>query len=298
LRRLPPLNPLKAFEAAGRHLSLSAAAAELHVTPAAVSRQVKLLENTTGVILFERHHRAVKLTPMGKRYLKDITPAFDLIDKATAGLRVKRPREMLNIQAYTTMALRWLIPRLPSFRKLYPGLDVQITASLKPVSFDIESIDAAVKVGTGDWPELKATRLLGVRLTPVCAPALLERLGGGSFEEALRRGVLLHSLARKKDWAFWLEAAGYREIDGSQGMRFESSSMAYQAAIEGIGFAMAQTDFVETDIAQGRLVAPCNVVAQTDEAYYFVVPAAGTEERKVRLFREWLSATCAQSEMH
>jgi LysR family glycine cleavage system transcriptional activator len=205
---------------------------------------------------------------------------------------------MLNIQAYPTMALRWLIPRLPSFRKLYPGLDVQITASLKPVSFDIESIDAAVKVGTGDWPELKATRLRGVRLTPVCAPALLERLGGGSFEEALRRGVLLHSLARKKDWAFWLEAAGYREIDGSQGMRFESSSMAYQAAIEGIGFAMAQTDFVETDIAQGRLVAPCNVVAQTDEAYYFVVPAAGTEERKVRLFREWLSATCAQSEMH
>lgn len=290
IRRLPPLNPLKAFEAAARHMSLSAAATELHVTPAAVSRQVKLLEEICGVPLFERHHRAVRLTEAGQRYHQDIAPAFDAISQATIRLKARRSRGMLSIQSYTTVALRWLIPRLPAFRESHPEIEVNISASIKRVSFETDPIAGAIQVGSGQWRGLNVTRLFNVRLVPVCSPALRDSMRDAISPDNLSRTVLLHSLARKNDWGMWLEAAGSNGVDGMQGMRFENSSMAYQAAIEGIGVAIAQFDFVQEDIASGRLVMPFDFIAELDEAYYFVAPRVAVEDPNVALFRNWLKS--------
>src|SRR5690606_33630468 len=156
--RLPPLGPMRAFEAAGRLGSIRRAADELHVTPAAVSRQVKALEDYLGVKLFSRGHRAITLTPVGKRYLAEISAHLAAIPQATAKRIASRRRKVLNILAYTTFARRWLIPRLSSFHASHPEVEVRLTTSLDWVDFDREDVDAAIRLGSGTWPGVHADR--------------------------------------------------------------------------------------------------------------------------------------------
>lgn len=290
--RLPPLNALRAFEAAARHLSITLAAEELHVTPGAVSRQIKLLEETLGLQLLHRGHRQITLTRPGAEYHRAVTKTIDALREATR--RIKRrataQRKQLRVRAYTTFAMRWLIPRLSAFHAAHPDVEVLLTASLEDVNFQREDLDAAIRLGAGRWPGVTAHRLVDNILSPVCTPAL--RNGPVKLRKPadLKHFTLLHSIARPDDWAHWLEAAGVAgEVDAASGMTYQSSSMAYIAALENQGLVMAQMFLVQDDLKTGKLVLPFKkTVDMGDYTYYLIQPAGRAESAPMQQFRGWL----------
>lgn len=287
--KLPPLNQIKDFEAAGRLLSIQDAADELCVTPAAISRQVKALETYLGVQLFVRDHRAVRLTVEGERYLAGITEGLNQIRKATLNLTKGAARRTLKIRAYTTFSMKWLIPRLSGFHALHPDIDVRLTTSLEAVDFSREDIDAAVRLGLDGCQGLVADRLIQNELVPVCSPEFLRMNPTLADPRQLGQATLLHSLARPDDWSKWLRAAGLRQLDGYRGQKYESSVMIYQAAIEGHGIAIAQRVLVTDDLTSGRLVMPYQfVLDEGDFTYYLVYPKAPSYRPEFEIFRDWL----------
>jgi LysR family glycine cleavage system transcriptional activator len=290
--RLPPLNAVRAFEAAARHLSITLAAEELHVTPGAVSRQIKALEDALGVPLFTRGHRQVSLTRQGQDYYRAVTRAIEVLREATRKLQRRRQRKQLKIRAYTTFAMRWLIPRLSGFHAAHPDIEVLLKASLDPVDFRKEDIDGAIRLGDGHWSGSHTYRLVDNVLVPVASPALLKAGPRLKRPADLAQHTLLHSIARPDDWARWLEAAGVGEhIDARAGMTYESSAMSYAAAVEGQGVAIAQRFLVEKDLQEGRLVMPLKqVVDMGDYTYYLLTPAHREETADMKTFRVWLLA--------
>jgi LysR family glycine cleavage system transcriptional activator len=290
---LPPLNPLKAFEAAGRHLSVSKAAEELFVTPAAISRQVRGLEEFLGVQLFTRGAGGLQLTAHGARYLSELTPLFTALREATnVAMGGAHRRLVLKIRSPATFAVRWLIPRLASFHREHPDIDVQLSTSPAPLDFAREDIDAGVELGNGEWPGAKTQRLIANILVPVMAPRPGERLPKRPAD--LSKETLLHSMARLDDWHLWLRAAGQARINAYRGMKYETSLLAYQAAIEGHGVAIAQRALVERELAAGVLVAPLDFgLDRADYTYYFAWPAKRRESRALQSFTQWLAAVVA-----
>jgi LysR family glycine cleavage system transcriptional activator len=293
--RLPPLNAVRAFEAAARHCSVTEAANELHVTPGAVSRQVHALEEFLGVALFERGHRQIKLTRRGDEYYRTIAKLLELLHDATRRIKKGAQRKQLRIRAYTTFAIRWLIPRLSSFHAAHPRIEVLLTASLQPVDFARDDLDGAIRLGPGDWPGVNAYRLAPNILAPVCSPALLR--SGTSLKRPadLAHHTLLHSIARPDDWDHWLKAVGAgRDVDSHAGLTYESSAMAYQAAIAGQGVAISQLFVVEEDLNAKRLVTPFRnkTLDMGAFTYYLVTPAARRESAPMTQFREWLIEQC------
>jgi LysR family glycine cleavage system transcriptional activator len=293
--RLPPLNALRAFEAAARRLSITLAAEDLHVTPGAVSRQIKGLEQTLGFELFTRGHREISLTRQGSDYHRAITRAFDLLREATREATRKatrgRKRQQLKIRAYTTFAMRWLIPRLSGFQAAHPDIEVLLKASLQPVDFRKEDLDGAVRLGDGQWPGAQCTRLVSNVLAPVASPALLKSGHRLKKPADLARHTLLHSIARPDDWRHWLDAAGIsdQQVDPAAGMTYESSAMAYAAAIEGQGLAIAQLFLVAKDLEEGRLVMPFKkTVDMGDFTYYLLTPSHREESASMKIFRLWM----------
>jgi len=287
MQNLPPLNALRAFEAAARRLSITAAAEELHVTPGAVSRQIRGLEETLGRQLFIRGHRQISLTAAGAEYFKAVAKAVMDLREATARLTVGDGRQKLKVRAYTTFAMRWLIPRLSGFHAANVGVEVLLTASLDPVDFDQEDIDAAIRLGPGTWPNVTAYRLVPNVLVPVCSPGLAKKVRKPAD---LAGQVLLHSIARPDDWGIWLrQGAGVKAVDPRSGMTYQSSAMAYAAALEGQGFAIAQQFLVEDDLASGKLVAPFRQrVDMGDFTYYLLTPKSRKESKSMAIFRKWL----------
>jgi LysR family glycine cleavage system transcriptional activator len=282
---------MRAFEAAGRLSSIRRAAAELHVTPAAISRQVKVLEAYLGIQLFSRGNRAVTLTPAGQQYLSEISTHVAAIRRVTGKLIEARGRRVLHIRAYTTFAMRWLIPRLSSFHSSHPEVEVSLTTSLDWVDFDREHVDAAIRLGTGDWAGVQADRLVANELVPVCSPALVASAAMPLKPDYLRQQILLHSLARPDDWANWLQAAKVIDLDCYSGLKYESSVLAYQAAIEGHGFAIAQRVLVDSDLQSGRLAAPFDLTLDMGRnTYYLVFPTSRQPSPELALFRRWLSS--------
>jgi LysR family glycine cleavage system transcriptional activator len=288
--RLPPLNALRAFEAAARHMSITLAADELHVTAGAVSRQIKSLEDVLGLQLFKRGHREISLTRQGGDYYRAVTRSLDALREATRRLTRSRQRKQLKIRAYTTFAMRWLIPRLSGFHAAHPDIEVLLKASLEPVDFRKEDIDGAIRLGDGNWPGSNTYRLVDNILTPVASPALLKSGPKLKKPADLARHTLLHSIARPDDWATWLEAAGVRtQIDAHAGMTYESSAMAYAAAIEGQGVAIAQRFLVAQDLQDGSLVQPFRkTVDMGDFTYYLLTPRHREESYHMKTFRLWL----------
>ena len=286
---LPPLNAVRAFEVAGRRLSITLAAQELYVTPGAVSRQIRALEDDLGVQLLVRGHRQVTLTQAGEDYHRVVTKVMDMLSEATAQVSGRQKRTRLKVRAYTTFALRWLIPRLSSFHAANAEVEVLLTASLDPVDFRKDDIDGAIRIGDARWPAARAFRLMPNVLVPVCSPAVAEQVREPAD---LRSQVLLHSIARADDWSYWLASAGVDDrVDARSGMTYESSAMAYTAAIEGQGFAIAQRFLVESELAKGTLVQPFSqVVDMGDFTYYLVTPAGRRESVSMKTFREWLLA--------
>ena len=288
--RLPPLNAIRAFEAAARHLSITAAANELNVTPGAVSRQIRQLEESLGVQLFVRGHRQVTLTRQGSDYFRAAEKAIATIRDATLRLTKRRQRKQLKIRAYTTFAMRWLIPRLSSFHAAHRDIEVLLTASLDEVDFRKEDLDAAIRLGDGQWAGARSLRLVPNVLAPVASPSLLKAGPRLRKPADLRGHTLLHSVARPDDWARWLEAAGAaREVDARAGMSYQSSAMAYAAAAEGQGVAIAQLFLVEDDLREGRLVMPFKrTLDMGDYTYYLLTPSHTAESQPMATFRTWL----------
>lgn len=288
MERLPPLNPLRAFEAAGRLRSIRKAAEELSVTPGAVSRQVQSLESWLGTPLFRREPREIVLTPEGERYLAAIAAHFDGIREATQKLTGQKNVEILRVRAYTTFAVKWLIPRLSSFHAENKDTEVRLTTSVEAVDFERENVDGAIRLGDGNWPGLEVDRLIANELVPLCSPALrrqarLKKVGD------LAGQTLLHTLVRLDDWRYWLNAVGAEDIDPYAGPKYASSTLAYQAALEGQGIMMAQKALFAEDLRARRLVQPFGpVLDRGDFTYYFIYPRNRLRNPAFRRFRTWL----------
>jgi LysR family glycine cleavage system transcriptional activator len=287
---IPPLNALRAFEAAARNGSLTRAAHELSVTQGAVSRHVVQLEQWLGATLFVRTRRGTALTPEGEAYYRGIHPAFEQIIESTRALMRRPALNTLRLKLPPTFAIRWLVPKLARFHALNRHIDVQITTSHQRVDFESEDVDVAIHSGPAPPVGLYARRIFGEVLLPVCSPGLFQRYPRPLVPADLAQHVLLCSLHRPNDWPDWLKAARVPHIDGNGGLKFENSALAYQAAIDELGIVMAQYAFVADDLRSGRLVAPLTLRAETRQSYFLLYPEHRKGSPKIQSFENWLAS--------
>ncbi len=291
--RLPSLNGLRAFEAAARHLSFTAAASELNVTQTAISHQIRRLEAELGIRLFVRQNRSLTLTPEAREYLPGIRAAFNDLRLATDRLLRKDGDRVLTVSTLASFAAKWLLPRLSSFQQANPEIDVRITSSTSLVDFRRDDVDAAIRYGRGHWVGLRADWLTADELFPVCSTALLKGDKPLQCPKDLAHHTLLHtSGGYDDDWRLWLTAAGQpSDISKQRGLSFDLILMTVQAAIDGLGVALGRTTYVEDDIAKGRLVVPFKMALPADAGFYLVSPQARAESPKLSAFRQWLLAS-------
>jgi LysR family glycine cleavage system transcriptional activator len=300
-RRLPPLNALRAFEAAARHLSVSKAAEELHVTPAAISHQVKGLEEWLGVQLFRRLNRQILLTDAGQTCLKGLREGFDRLADTVAKVQVGTSGGPLTVTVAPSFASKWLVPRLDRFRRQHPDIDLRIDASTGLADFARDGIDIAIRFGPGRYPGLRVDRLLTEEMSPVCSPALLRGAHPLRQPADLRHHSLLHielpiSGDVQPTWEMWLLAAGVRDVDWTRGPRFTNSSMAIETAVAGEGVVLGSNVLVADDLAAGRLVKPFAVNLPVDFAYFVVSPEPTADRPKIAAFRAWVIEEAARHE--
>jgi len=297
-RRLPPLNALRAFEAAARNLSFTRAAQEMNVTQAAISHQIKGLEDHLGLPLFRRLNRALMLTEEGQTLFPAVRDAFDGLAEATARLHARESGGTLTVSTLPSFAVKWLVPRMSHFQDRHPGIDLRISAKEYLVDFTRDGIDVAIRFGRGTWPGVRAEWLADEALTPVCSPGLLPDL---RRPEDLTQATLLHEdmlpLGTFPTWDTWLEAAGVEGVDASRGPRFSHTHLMLQAAMDGRGVALGQMVFVADDLASGRLVAPFSFLLPSGFSYYVVCAPAAADRPKIRAFREWAMAEMAASRL-
>jgi LysR family transcriptional regulator, glycine cleavage system transcriptional activator len=292
MRRLPPLAAVRVFEAAARHPSFTAAAAELGMTQAAVSYQIRVLEERVGTPLFRRERRRVLLTDAGRRAAGELTRAFDTIDAAFAALRAE-DEAVLTLTATNTFASTWLAWRIGGFQVAHPGLAVRLQTGDALVDFASTEVDAGLRSGTGDWPGLACDRLMAIDYTPMCSPGFLAAHG-----PALAPADLLRLPRLTPDdlwWRHWLAEAGVGAPppDG-RGIRLDSQAHEGHAAMAGQGVAMLTPALWRNDVAEGRLVRPFAQVSSLGDAYWFVCPEHRRQVPKIRRFREWLLAEVAR----
>ncbi len=291
-RRLPPLNALRAFEAAARHLSFTRAAEELHVTQAAVSHQVKVLEEDLGVPLFRRMTRKLALTEEGRALMRVAGEAFDALAEAAEALRADRGGRVLSLSLTPTFGVRWLAQRLGRFWAAHPEIDLRLHHSIQLVDFARDEVDAAVRWGSGHWPGLAAIYLMRAGLVPVCGPELCKGPVPLNTPGDLRHHTLLHA-RDYVEWTQWLTLAGAAEVDPRRGPMIDDPSVLHRAAIDGQGVALASETMVRADLEAGRLVKPFDVDLDRANAYYLVAPPRAFERPKIRAFRDFLLAEIA-----
>jgi LysR family glycine cleavage system transcriptional activator len=286
--RLPPLNALRTFEAAARHLSFTTAAAELFVTQAAVSHQIKALEEHLGMPLFRRLNRRLILTDQGQLLLPSVRRAFDELIAGVDRVRETCCSGTLTISTTPSIAAKWLAGRLGRFQALYPEFEIRLMATPRLVDFVREGADCGIRYGFGDWPGLRTERLFGASLIPVCSPRLLEGPHPLRRPEDLRHHKLLHALDDMDDWRLWLRAAGVKDLDPQRGLKFDSVPLALQAAISGAGVAIGRGLMMAEDLAAGHLIEPFDLELPDACAYYFVAPETSADQPKIQAFRDWL----------
>jgi LysR family glycine cleavage system transcriptional activator len=299
-RRLPPLNAVRAFEAAARLGGFNAAGAELNVSANAVGRLVKILEESLGVPLFRRLPRGVVVTEAGGRYLAHVGTLLDQLAEATTDLQGVETSRVLTVSAAPSLASRWLISRLSRLTERHPELDVRIGVSVTLTDFAREEVDVAIRHGTGSYEGLHCDLLMPEDFWPVCSPALLVRAPPLRQPADLVHHALLHdmsdrSLPGQLDWARWLAANGITNVDAQRGLRFSFSHMTLQAAAAGQGVALASSALLADDLATGRLVKPFGDLAVRGPYGFFIVcPEATADREKVVMFRDWALAEAAQ----
>jgi LysR family glycine cleavage system transcriptional activator len=285
-RRLPPLNALKAFEAAARSESFTRAADELNVTQGAVSHQVKGLEDTLGLKLFHRERQRLILTESGRQYLAVVRYALDRIAVGTEQLLQRQSSGVLTVSTSPDFAAKWLINRLGRFAEKHPGIDLRVSASTQYVDFAREEVDVAIRHGDGNWPGLDIVRLYSERLFPVCSPKLAAGRNRITKPSDLLKFPLLR-LEDAKNWARLFEAAGIADPVGP-GPVLNRASMLIDAAIDGQGVALARTALAAWDLIHGRLIRPLAVSLRMANTYWIVCPKAASEVPKIAAFRAWV----------
>ena len=295
-----PLNALRAFEAAGRHLSFVKAADELHVTPGAVSHQIKGLEEFLSVPLFRRMPQRVLLTDAGQSFLTDLSECFARVDRAVERVSHSDARGALTVSVAPAFAAKWLAPRLENFGAANPDIDLRISASLAPVDFKQDSFDAAIRLGRGNYPDLVSVKLFDETVTPMCSPHLLEGDRQLRTPDDLSHHVLLHDDSLDFDvaaphWAEWLEAAGASEVDATRGPHFSHPDHSLQAAIEGGGVVLGWRFLATADLEAGRVIAPFDLELPLGLGFYLVYPEGYAERPKVAAFQQWLLTALGQT---
>jgi len=283
-RRIPPLNPLRTFEAAARFGTFAKAAEELHVTPAAVSRQVKLLENYFGVEFFDRNSSGVKLNSEAKSYAASLTRAFKQIEAATAEFRTNQTSSILTIRGYTTFFQKWLIPRLPEFYGRQPQIRVRlISGSMATETARIEA-DIFVRYGAPPWYGMTALPLFVDELVPFCSPRLAK---SAMTPSEIAKLQLLSLYARRMDWPDWFAAAGHR-ADKLRVQSFEDLSIVFEYVRQGLGVAVTQRAYLKDDLEQGQVVLLSDIVLRRRLGYYALIKDDSVSKQKVAVFLEWL----------
>lgn len=294
-RRLPPLNALKAFETAARHLSFTKAAEEMFVTQAAISHQIKALEDHLGLKLFMRKNRSLLLTEEGQSYFLDIKEIFLQLYDATEKLLARGAKGALTVSLPPSFAIQWLVPRLSLFSELNPDIDVRIRAVDSEEGSLTDDVDVAIYYGRGSWRNLHADKLHTEYLVPVCSPMLLGRSQPLNEPADLRHHTLLHD-GNREAWKAWFNSQQIKHVNVNQGPIFSHSAMVLQAAIHGQGVALAHNVLARPDIAAGRLIVPFNFVLQSKDAYYLVCRDNQIELGKIAAFRDWMIKLVAQEQ--
>ncbi len=286
-KRLPPLNALRVFDVAAHHLSFTKAADDLFVTQAAVSHQIKSLEDFLGIKLFRRRNRSLLLTEEGQSYYLDIKEIFTSINEATRKLQARSAKGTLTVSLPPSFAIQWLVPRLLSFNAVYPGIDVRIQAVDREEDKLADDVDVAIFYGRGNWGGLRTERLYAEFLLPVCAPSLLLGENGLKIPVDLAHHTLLHDTSRR-DWVAYTRQLGVPQINVQQGPIFSHSAMVVQAAVHGQGIALVNNVMAQSDIEAGRLVCPFNDVLVSKNAFYLVCHDSQAELGKIAAFRQWI----------
>ena len=299
-RRLPPLNALRAFEAAARHLNFSRAADELSVTPGAVSQQIQNLEDYVGASLFKRTPKGLLLTDAAQTALPALREAFDRLAEAASLLTAAVDGRRLTLTAAPSFAAKWLVPRLGRFETAHPQVDVWLSADLDLVDFNTGEVDVAIRYGAGRYPGLEVTRLMRETVIPVASPELLATTPLNTPAD-LAHHILLHDGSPDADescpdWSMWLAARGVRGVDGARGPRFNQSALVIEGAMNGRGVALAKQTLAQADLDAGRLVAPMRDPTQVDFAYFVVHPKAKGRLPQVKAFVSWITAEAAAHE--
>lgn len=301
--RLPPLNALRAFEAAARRLSFTRAADELDVTPGAISQQIRQLEDYAGTPLFRRTGRQVLLTDAGQATLPLVRDAFDRLAEAGRVMRAPARKGRVMVSAAPSFAAKWLAPRLDGFHRTHPEIEVWMSADMELTDFTTADADLAIRYGPGNYDGLKSEKLLPESVLPVCSPDFAARHGGITRPEDLAEAPLLHDESSENDpscpdWPSWLTARGVARDNAARGPRFNQSALVIEAAATGQGIALAKRAIAASDLASGRLVAPlADGSMDLDFAYFVVWPKGRHLSVEVRTFMKWVRAEAARDEI-
>lgn len=299
-RSLPPIRALRAFEAAARHLSFAQAAAELGVTPGAISHQIKTLEAWLDAPLFYRLTRSLRLTEAGEAALPLLTEGFDRLADGAAKMRSSTDENLLTISVSPGFGSLWLVPRLDRFRRQYPDIELRLDGTDRLVDVSRGEADVAIRYGPGGYDRVVSQRLFSMRATPVCSPDLI--MNG---PELLTPADLVHFSLLHVDWKeaegswrTWLLASGAKGVDPFKGPRFTKEEMAVRAALDGEGIALIGDQMAADHIASGRLVRPFSAEMSTPLvfAYYLLLPKDRQGVRKIASFRDWLLSEAEQVE--
>lgn len=292
-RRIYPLNALRVFEASARHLSFVKAAEELSVTPAAVSHQVKNLEEYLGLSLFRRKQKGLVLAESGQLLATELQDVFVRLDKAMERVLDDDSQGTLSLTVAPTFAVMWLIPRLHKFSTLYPEIDVRISTSLSLVDFQRDDVDAAIRLTSEKPVGLEMIKLCDETVTPMCSPHLVEGPDALKTPEDLCKHILLHNHSMDYDptaptWRTWLDAAGMNDIDDTRGMHFSLPDHGLQASMDGEGIVLGWRFLSRKHVSAGRVVEPFDLALPLGPSFYLAYPEAHARRPNITIFREWL----------
>ena len=294
-RKSVPLNPLRAFAIASRHATFTSAALEMGVTQVAISRQIAILENYLDANLFERRSQSVKLTALGRALGQQIAPLFEQIESATLDVLSSEREQIVSLRAYPTFAYHWLMPKLGAFKQLYPNFDIRLDTTVAPLDFRGTHLDIAIQLGNGDWRDSRSRELFPEEVDAVCSPEYAEKFDYFRDVSDIRHAELLHARYRRREWDYWARK-NELELDVLRGYEFQTSLLAYSAAINGLGIAMGQLALIEDDLLKPkRLVRPFGKSIKTNQSFWIVWPAVVSVSTMTRKLIDWI-LVCAGRE--
>jgi LysR family transcriptional regulator, glycine cleavage system transcriptional activator len=304
LDTFPGLRSLRAFDASARHLSFSRAAEELHVTPAAISHQIKELEDQTGCELFIRTSRTMRLTKAGEILFESSRESLDILGRALSRMRRLTSNNQLRVSSAPSIAAKWLVPRLERFFAIFPSADVRVDIAATPVDFARDDADVAIRFGLGKYPGLRADLLFADKVFPVCNPRIITKDKPLKVPRDLLKHTLIHLDWEAQgspwpNWRMWMLAAGVKEFNSTAGLHFDHTALAVQAALDGFGVALGDSNLVADDLAAGRLIKPfeLSLNAPADFAYFIISPIETAEQPMIKAFREWCLTEARATEL-